>query len=465
MAVFMVVFSACHKDLGHYDIDMPVEPVVSELDSVYPANVGDSLIITPKIKSDARADIELQWRISVMEGDDVLDTGSSLNIIFGLQAKRYAARLTVFNKTNGMKYFHNFFINGGTEFSTGTTVLSVENGITQFSFIKPDGTVQARLYKAIHGKDLPANPLSLFLLRNQMTGGTLLGYWIITKNGGIRLDANTMIEDPKYPNTLSDNFFVAPDNLEVGSLKSHQQGVLMGVMNGVLYGGTTNTWDQAPTYGMFGPAEGDYELSPSFTMAQTVAGTYFIGFDRNRKQFLRFNVYSGPTYFGTQYGVPSSPAFDPMNVGMDLIHLEQLNNNDCYAFCKAPDGKIYELYFTVKFTGPFEFNPLGKRLFSRPDLIKEDTKWQGAKNGIIYLSTGSKVYSYNPLNEEVRELATDFGGKPVSMIKLSDNEESIMVGTEGTIYYLNITTGKNGTLIKKTEGIPGSPVDMANRTN
>ena len=463
LSVLAVTFTACHKDLGNYDIAIPEAPAVT-LDSVYTASVGDSLIITPTIKSKDASQMELYWRISVMEGDDVLDTGASLRIIYGLQAKRYSGRLTVYNKANGMKYFHKFFVDGATEFARGTSVLSVENGVTQFSFIKEDGTVQSRLYRAIHGKDLPDNPLSLFLLRNQFTGGTMLGYWIITKNGGVRLEPNTMIEDPKYPNTLSDNFFVAPENLDVGELKPHRQGIMAGVINGTLYGGTTNTWDQAPTYGMFGPAEGDYELASSFIMTQAAAGTSFVGFDKNRKQFLRFNIYSGPTYFGTQYGAPSAAAFNPMNVGMDLIHMEQLNNTDCYAYCKGTDGKIYELHFTVNFTGPFEFNPLGKREFVRQDLITAETKWQGATNGVIYMTKGEKVYRYNPLNQEVRELVTTFQD-PVTMIRLSDNEESLMVGVKGAIYYLDITTGKYGTLIKKIEGLPGSPVDVVVRTN
>ncbi len=464
MAVLVTLFSACHKDLGDYEIHMPDTPVVTNLDSVYTVNVGDSLIITPKITSAADADIELQWRISVMEGTDKNFIGPSLKMIFGLQAKRYAARLTVYNKTNGMKYFHSFLIDGATQFATGTTVLSVESGVTQFSFIKPDGTVQARLYRAMQGKDLPTDPMNLFLLRNKNTGNTLLGYWIITKTGGVRLDANTMQEEEKYPSTLKDNFFSAPDSLRVDELKQQPQGVMMGIMNGQLYGGTTNTWDQAATYGMFGlPTEGDYELSPSFVLNYTNNASYFICFDINRQQFLRFNLYGAPMYFGTQYAVSSTSVFDPMNVGMELIHLEQLNGQDTFAYCKGSDGKVYELKFNVEFNGPFTFTPRHKRLFIRQDLITAGTKWQGANNGVIYMSAGSKVFRYNPLNEEVRELATDFGGKTVTMVKISDDQETLMVGTEGTIYYLDITTGKYGALIKKISGIPGSPVDMASR--
>ena len=464
MAGIMFFLSACHKDMGNYDISMPETPIVTNLDSVYPATAGDSLIISPKIASIDAKDIELQWRISVIEGNDVNFVGPSLRIIFGLKAKRYPARLTVYNKANGMKYFHSFFIDGGTEFGKGSAVLSVENGITQFSFVKPDGSVQPRLYKAITGKDLPPNPLNLFLMVNKNTGNTLLGYFIVTKNGGVRLEPNTMQEEEKYPTTLKANFFAPPDNLEVGSLKANEQGVLMGVVNGTLFTGTTNTWDQAATYGMFGAAstETDYELAPSFVMTPN-AGTYFVCFERNKKQFVRFNITSGPVYFDTQYTAQSTNIFDPKNVGMDLIHMEQLNNADCFAYCKSADGKIYELMFDVMFYGDATFTPVHKRLFIRPDLITENTKWQGAKNGVIYLGVGSKVYRYNPLNQEVKELVTDFGGKTVTMVKISQDEQTLMVGTEGAIYYLDITTGKYGVFIKKIEGIPGSPVDMTIR--
>ncbi|WP_157274080.1 PKD-like family lipoprotein [Pedobacter sp. BAL39] len=468
MVSLAMLLSACHKDLGDYDINMPGTPQVTNLDSVYMANVGDSLIIKPTISNVDGAEIELQWRISVINGPELNFVGPALRTIFGLEAKRYQARLTVYNKTNGMKYFHNFFIEGATDFAAGTAVLSIEDGTTQLSFVKPDGSVQARLYRAIHGEDLPSNPKNLFLLRNRFTNNSIMGYWIITKNGGVALDANTMLLNPKYPNSLKDNFFLAPDEIEVGSIVAHPQGVMMGIINGSFYGGTTNTWDQSNTYGMFGlPSEGDYQLASSFVMnfSQVNGQTfnYFIAFDKNRKQFLRFNFYGGPMYFGTQYSVNSTSIFDPINVGLDLVQMIQLNGDDTFAYCKAADGQLYELKFNVEFNGPFTFKPQHKRLFIRPDLINEDTKWQGANNGVIYIASGTKVYRYNPLNQEVRELVTNFGGKKITMIKISDDQESLMVGTEGTIYFVNIGVGQYGTFIKKIEGIPGTVVDMTIR--
>jgi hypothetical protein len=466
LALLVLVFSlaACHKDLGNYEIDMPLEPQVTTLDTLYSATVGDSLIIDPGVKAPPGAELELSWKIMVMTGKELTYVGPVMKVIFGLAAENYTGLLTVHNKTNGMKYFHRFKVTGATEFGSGTTVLSVENGTTQFSFIKPDGTLQARLYKAIHGKELPANPMFLFLLKKN--GGTLaLGYWIITKNGGVRLNTSTMTEDEKFPNNLADNFFTTPDDLEVDNFMAHSQGVMMGVVNGKFYGGTTSTWDQAPTYGMFGlPADGDYELAPSFVMGEANNQTYFVVFDKNKRQFQRINLYGAPAYFGTQYAVEDpTNSFNPLNVGMDLIKMIQLNNADCFAYMKHTDGKIYELKFNVSFLGPFTFTTQHKREFIRQDLITADTKWQGAKNGVIYIASGNKVVIYNPINQEVRNLATDLGGEAITMLKLSEDEKTLMVGTKETVWFTNINTGEYGSFIKKIEGIPGSPMDIAIR--
>src|SRR5690606_7349643 len=147
-----------------------------------------------------------------------------------------------------------------------------------------------------------------------------LGYWIITRNGGVRLNVSTMQEDPLYPNTLAANFFSAPEHITVGRLKHFDRGVLMGVIDGKFYGGATTTWNQSTSYGMFGGyADGDYELAPAFVMTTLDAGTSFIGFDRSQRQFVRLNLYGSPGFFGTQYNVSNPEIFHPYYVGMVLV--------------------------------------------------------------------------------------------------------------------------------------------------
>lgn len=458
-----ITLKACYKDKGNYEYNMPVIPKVEGLDTLYNANVGDSLIITPIYKDIAPEDIEANWEIAVPEAvnyDQYKYTGSSLRTIFGLQAKLYNARLTLTNKSNGIKYFYDFKIQGNTEFSKGTLVLSLENGKSQLSFIKPNGDVQARIYESINLKPLPDNPLSIHYMTNKFTGNTPLGYWIISKNGGVRLNVNNLVQEELKPGTLEDNFFLAPNPLEVGSLQMTPNGVLMGVINGKFYGGTTNTWDQANTYGMFGSyADGDYELHNNFILTNVNDNLSMIAFEKNKKQFLRLNNYGSPMYFGTQYSVMVADIFDPMNLGLELLHMVQINNTDTYAYAKDQAGVIYELKFNVNFNGPFTFTPVHKKTFSNQQIITPNTKIIATRIGYIFIASGNKVFRYTPLNGNILEIDTKFQDN-VTMLKLSDDEQTLIVGSGSTLFYTNISTGNNGILLEKIEGIPGTAVDI-----
>jgi len=463
LSLTLLTFGSCYKDKGNYAIDMPKGPQVTGLDTLYEASVGDSLIIAPKITGIDAAILKCNWRIDVPEAiipEANHYEGAALRIVFGLQAKRYTARLTVTNTANGMKYFYNFKIQGATAFSRGSLVLSLQNGVSKLSFIKPDNTVQPNIYEAINGEPLPPDPMHIHYLKNQFTGNTPLGYWIISRQAGVRLDVNNLVKEAVKPGTLHDNFFLAPATMNVGSLVAHPQGVMMGVINGKFYGGTTNTWDQSNTYGMFGTyADGDYELAPEIVMT-TVGDNYsFIGFEKNKKQFVRINIYGGPMYFGTQYSPVNTEIFDPTKVGMDLIKMVQINNTDTYAYVKDASGNIYELKLNANFNGPFMIAAVHKRLFAHQEWINERTKMVATRNGYIYVAYKNQVFRYNPLNQQIELLKATIKSD-IGLLKLDDDENTLIAGAEGSLYYMDIRVGKNGDLLKTIEGIPGSPVDM-----
>ncbi|MFD2594523.1 PKD-like family lipoprotein [Sphingobacterium griseoflavum] len=463
LATLLWIAVSCYKDQGNYDITMPTTPVVHGLDTLYNALVGDSLIIEPMIEGLPKEQLLYEWRIYVPEAvRPELNSyqGAALRIVFGLQAKRYTARLTLTNTENGMKYFYKFHIQGNTAFSKGSLVLSEDDGVTKLSFIKPDSTIQPNIYESINREILPVGPRHIHYLRNQFTGNTPLGYWVITQNGGVRLDVNNLQKEAVKPGTLKDNFFLAPTTLQVGSLQSHPQGVLMGVINGKFYGGTTTTWDQSNTYGMFGTyADGDYTLAPQFVMSVINNNFSIIAFENNKKQFVRLNIYGAPMYFGTQYTPVSSSIFDPTKLDMELLHMVQINNSDTYAYMKSIDGGIYELKFNVNFNGPFTFTAAHKRLFKYAEFIDQDTKMLCTRNGNIYIAHRNRLFRYNPISEQLTALNTTFN-TPISMLKLDDDEQTLIVGAGSSIYYLDIQVGRDGDLLGQIQGIPGKPIDM-----
>jgi hypothetical protein len=63
----------------------------------------------------------------------------------------------------------------------------------------------------------------------------------------------------------------------------------------------------------------------------------------------------------------------------------------------------------------------------------------------------------------VKALTSDFGGKVVTMIKVIEDGNKLIAGTEGSIYTLDISTGKYGDVLQKTDGIPGKIIDIVVR--
>jgi len=454
---------SCNKDLGNYDYVAPEDPVVTGLDSVYEVLVGDTLRIKPTIQFSDTSQLEFFWRVAIPETNSELNyTGQELVMPFGLGAKRYGGRLSVLNHENEMRYFYTFYIDGKTDFSKGIALLSVENGQTLFSFVKPDGTVQRDLYSVLYEEALPPKPLSLNVTHGNYNPTDIRSYWIICgegENPGVQLDINTM-QRIKY---FNDNFYETPSGMKPQNLFVNMNGVLAGVMNNKLYQGAATTWDQFPIYGTFGvPSIGDYELSPTMIFSDANFGADFnIGYDLNRKQMILFNA--GGIYLGTGYDL-NGAAFDPRKIDLDMIQMLKINPNANYAWGRAADGVVYELKFSVLPNGAGAvIGPVHKRLFAGADKLTQDTKWVATPSEIIYFTSGTQVYRYNPLNEEVRALSADFSGKKLTMLKLADNGLTLIVGADGSVFYLDISTGGNGRIVRTVTDLPGEPIDLFER--
>ncbi|MBO9631565.1 MAG: hypothetical protein J7578_00505, partial [Chitinophagaceae bacterium] len=452
------LLAACYKDKGNYDYNPPEIPVVTNLDTVYSVFVGDSLIVAPSIKYTDPSKLSFDWKIAIPElVSDLSFTGPAIRTVFGLGANRYRAKLTITDNSNGMKYFHDFIVSGKTNFSQGTVVLSLDNGATKLSFIKPDGTVQPDIYETANlGEKLAGGPRQLIGLRHaSIEPYHTTSYWVFTDEGekGVQINSNTM---KKVKNLIS-NFFIPPAALAPGNFMSTQMESMNGVINGKLYVGTTQTWNKNPLYNMFGlPAEGDYNLFDQAAFNSIMP--YFLGYDKVKKQVVAFTNFGTPAYIGTGYQVSGS-AFNPVSVGLDLLFFVQVNDGNCFAVGKDASGVLKEIKFGVEFRGFILIKPEYIRNFAQPGLITPTTKWTYSPGEIFYFTSGSKIYRYNPTNEDFRQLTVDFGGKNVTMIKLINGGNTLLAGTEGALYHLDVSTGKFGDLIKKQTGIPGETID------
>jgi hypothetical protein len=453
-----LVLAACSRDLGDYNYkDVPDPVFLGVKDSTFQAMVGDSLIIEPVVKMPkGSGEYSIRWKIDIVdEMRSVEFEGKTLRFVFGIGSNRYTSTAILTDSTTGMKYYYKFAIQGNTEFTRGTLILSTSADKSHFSFVKENGAVQADLYKAMNEEDIPAGGKQLLAVRSLgYNGGAVLSYWITYATGAVQLDVNTLAKK----RFLKDFFFNPPATFENGNYKVLSDGSMMAVMNGQVYFGAYETAPFATYFGYFGaPVNGRYNVGPQIIDDVTGgAWVYMLGFDNDKKAFVRFG---GRSFLDTTYKMLDS-AFNPKNLGMRLIHMESFTDDNMYAFVDSAGLKIKELNFGVEFMGGDVFRAKKQRVSPVGPYLKPNTIWAKGIERDFYFSSGDKVYRYNPVNDEVRALAYDFGGKEVTMIKVLNNGDLMLAGTEGTVHYLDISTGRNGAFIKKIEGLPGSPKDV-----
>lgn len=463
--LFILCLSAlaagCYKDKGNYDyVEVPA-PVMSGLDSVYHVMSGDSLIVAPNITLKSGANnYSCEWKINVPERATTDDYFTrDLRIVFGLGSGRYNVLLKVTDNNTGQKYYYEFVISGSTSFTKGSLVLSGNGTATSLSFIKPDGTLQADIYEAINKKAMPGGPLQITHVRNQFYMNQITQYWLTfsgSNDGGVLIDANTLTQ----VRTLKENCYNPMPVTKANFFLRNLNGTTTAIINDQLFMGTFETAPFGTYYGFFGVAvNGEYKLAPQMLQELADGGqsvSHFLAFDKEKKRFLRFLP---GTYLDTTYTVMDS-AFVPKNLKMDLLYMEKFSDNDIFAFCDSL-GKTMQLRFGIDWkNGKQLFRAREMKKFKGDSLVTATTKWAISPVGVFYFSGNGKIYRYNPLNEEIRELAATFGGKDITLLKVEQNGNLLVAGVEGEVHFLNTAIGQFGELLRKTTGIPGAPTDI-----
>jgi len=450
-------FVSCIKDEGNYTYTAPEVPQIV-IDEVYDIYVGERLLIEPKVTFSNPDLLSFEWTIIDMEQmTSYTYIEPVLDIFFSLKPKLYMSRLTVTDLSNQMKYFYPFSIYGHTDFNEGMVLLTSKQGIAQLSFVKPDGTVIENLYEQMHGESLPSGPLQIVPLQHMnMMGRPYLGYWLLCSdknNPGVLIDS----ENLSHIRYFRENFFSIPTGeISVLGFMKRDDATMAGIINGKYYPGAFETYYLSPIYGFFGgPVQGNYTLGPA--LASDPSGTFVWSYDVSKRSLACF-IPPARMYFDATHMPGPPPAFDPGNLALDLVTLLSFNSG-FYFFGKDDNGMIQELKFS---TGGQMVISIYKRPFQFSEYVKADTKWvllPGLE--VFYFTSGDAIYRYNPLNETIEKLDFQPSGK-VTMLKFKSSEQ-LIAGSEGKVYFLDISVGHRGEIIKTIEGFSGEPADVFER--
>lgn len=469
LAFAAILYTSCKKDLGNYTYSPPSEPIIKGIeDQNISALIGDSLIIKPDVSlagADPMKDLNFEWRITILEELRELSyTGYPFKMLFNLGTGERAATLTVTDKRNGLIYKYKFKVTGISQFSVGTVILSNDGGNAKLSFVKPDNTILANLYENLQSRILPKNPTQLYY--SKPLPYQLLSkeeYWVLCNDpqtGSVIVNPSTFL----YKDNFKSQFFLPPTTIIPGKLETFQGTISQGVVNGKLYIGVQSTAPFAPDYGKYANEQaGDYLLSPFATHA----GPFHFGYDTKSKAFVGFD--GGGNYFGKTYDIlgTGTPAFDPKNVGLsNLIYMKTSISGTTYAFFREADGVTTEISLDNQFAAnPKGIRPIHKRVFAGSSSVQPDSKWVRNSINVFFFSSNDKITRYNPITQSLEPLEANFGGKKITMIKISADDNRLYVGVEGALHTLDISVGKNGNILSTINGVPGAPVDFLARTN
>ena len=473
LAFAAIFLASCKKDLGNYSYSPPSEPVIKGIEGAnFSALIGDSLIIKPEVSlagADPLKDLNFEWRIFILEDlKEITYTGYPFKTLFNLGTGARASTLIVTDKRNGLIYKYKFTITGTTQFSAGTVILSDDAGTAKLSFLKPDNTLFPNIYESLQSRTLPKNPVQLYYskpLPYQLVSKE--EYWVLCNDpalGSVIVNPSTFL----YKDNFKSQFFLPPTTIVPGKIETVMGTLSRGVINGRFYIGVQSTAPFAPDYGKFSTDQsGDYLLSPYLSYA----GAFYLGYDIKSKAFVTFD--GGGNYSGSTYatGSTGTAPFDPKNTGFtNLIYMKASSSGATYAFFRESDGVTYELKFDNQLTATTKaLIPQQKRVFVKSSIVTSDSKWTSNSINIFYFSSNDKVYRYNPLTVPIEQAAEEqvanFGGKKVTMLKISDNGERLYVGVEGALHTLDISGDKKGNILSTINGIPGAPVDFLTRAN
>ncbi len=483
ISVTLLIVS-CVKDDGNYLYQEVNDVEISGIEANYVATMLDSFKITPVLSrklAATEADLEFVWTIynpiNAYNSPDTLAKTRNLGILVNTIPGTYKISYSVFDKNTDVRYRTEFNIIITSELQRGFLALSDLNGQANVTFISVAGKAYPDIYENINDEVLGTNPVSICY-----TYQAPVDYVAILckdQRGGVYLSSTSF----KKLAELKDFFYnpqaiVNPQSFMVqeyyGSVSDYQAygSKLFLVGDNKLFYRDANynaaidgvsTLIETKFYDAF---PGDYEISPiSF---QALGRELF--YDNKYKRFMYISDYAKPNLIICAEN--STGVFNPADVGLTLVWgkltISARNTFHCNSIFKDDNDNYFYLKFDM--TNKAAITPLKKIAIPASFKIREAKTFTGnALQDYIYFAVGSKVYVYDCILTQEREIY-DFGtGKIVDNIRWHEAVLSSRImhvctstsgssGRTGSIYEMNVATDGALSIKNSYENICGKVV-------
>lgn len=344
-------FTACKKDLGTYTYHPVDAPLVdtSTLAVHYSVEQFGNLTIQPKVNYQGdTANLSYQWLVYVKSLSSptvgppiVLATTRNINQAVSVAPGNYYLELIITDKTNNLKTTTRTLLDIQAAIETGWLVLHQSNGNSDVDFIastnlSPAGPNKrmANLFTSSMGAPMPGNGRFIGFSRrsnsafNWITVGTdkgirrMNGFTFALLGADNQLFRRTLV-NPDY------QAYFANNNEEILVNAGNIQTFQFGIVQDALFNGQY---------------DGDFQLAP-FALYIDFPVYNLFAYDQLHSRFLRSSGANAIHAFSTFIPEPAG-AFDPNNVGKDLLFMDMGYLHNIFAFLKDKSGNgryLYEL--------------------------------------------------------------------------------------------------------------------------
>jgi hypothetical protein len=345
----LIIFAACKKDEGNYTYHPVDTPLVDSgtLASSYNVQQYDSLVVTPNIAYHGdTANLSYQWLVYVKSLSSVtigppitLSATRDVRQIINVAPGTYYLELIITDKSNNLKTTTRTLLNILASIETGWLVLHETNATSDVDFIasknlSPTGPEKrlSNLFLSTTGAAMPGSPRFIGFARRSNSAFN----WItVATDKGIRRMNGFTFARLAADNQLFRRPLTATD---------YQGYFSSGSTETIINGGNLQSiqWGLVQDAYFNGPYEGTFSLASSILYVDYPVYNIF-AYDQQNSHFLRSNAYNA-THAFTNFTSSPAAAFDPANVGKDLLFMDLGYLHNIFAFFKDKTGNGRWLY-------------------------------------------------------------------------------------------------------------------------
>ena len=481
----LLAFVLCHScidDEGNYDYSELTQVTINSLPNYWTAYLGEEFVFDPDIDYGDADSTEFSYIwISELQDEwqDTVCTEKELRYTW-TQMGGYWNTFIVKHDPTGALTASQFYLTISSQYSTGWTILSEENGTSVLSYIRRESTGEDEasytlikdIYAELQGEPLGTGPIRL----GRHYSDEMDEIFVIQESGAVEisgLDFSKQI-------TTEEEFVggVYPAGFEP------KQAEYASLIDAIL-GTDGNVYVRANPSSPYSLHLSQYGDVPAFSNARisqlfySFTGSCIFAHDELNNRMLA--IYDAPqAYTGQIVYISHHPdsavvenftPLDDMGEGTEIAFM------DCYTVEGAggttwaqiikKDGDYYFRTYVTNLvngaTNMYTFNET-EELFVGNDLVDDDSKYCLDGNSYLFFSSGNTLYYWNMVTDP-QIFYTFTGGDIVDMERYAyGTREEIGVGLDnGEFYILNATyeaiTGQTEKIIWQTEGL-GTIVDL-----